>query len=66
MSLLSFLTWSWRLFSDERKDDFVELRKENIHRIGVVSEGAVCGTTASFTLDDDFNVPDTKPDAGVS
>ena len=41
----------------------MELKKENIHRIGLVAEGAVCGTTASFTLDDDFNVPDAKPDA---
>lgn len=40
----------------------MELKKENIHRLGVVTEGAVCGTTASFTLDDDFNVPDAKPD----
>lgn len=41
----------------------MDLKKENIHRIGMVAEGAVCGATASFTLDDDFNVPDAKPDA---
>ena len=40
----------------------VELRKENIHRIGGVVTGEVCGITSSFTLDDDFNVPDMKPD----
>lgn len=34
----------------------MELRKENIHRIGMASQ------TNSFTLDDDFNVPDAKPD----
>ncbi len=34
----------------------MELRKENIHRIGMACR------TNSFTLDDDFNVPDAKPD----
>ena len=34
----------------------MELRKENIHRIGMACQ------TNSFTLDDDFNVPDAKPD----
>ncbi len=34
----------------------MELRKENIHRMGMTSQ------TNSFTLDDDFNVPDAKPD----
>lgn len=37
--------------------------KENIHRIGAASEGSSCKTTETFTLDDDFNVPDMKPDA---
>ena len=37
--------------------------KENIHRIGSMEEGSPCKTTATFTLDDDFNVPDSKPDA---
>ena len=40
----------------------MELRKENIHRIGGSTAGEVCGTTSSFTMDDDFNVPDIKPD----
>ncbi len=34
----------------------MELKKENIHRMGMVSQNS------SFTLDDDFNVPDVKPD----
>lgn len=34
----------------------MELKKENIHRIGRSYQ------TNSFTLDDDFNVPDAKPD----
>ncbi len=34
----------------------MELKKENIHRIGRTYQ------TNSFTLDDDFNVPDAKPD----
>lgn len=34
----------------------MELRKENIHRIGGTGVGEVCGTTSSFTLDDDLNV----------
>lgn len=34
----------------------MELKKENIHRVGMVCQ------TNSFTLDDDFNVPDAKPD----
>jgi len=41
----------------------VKLVKENIHRMGRTESGAGCETTASFTLDDDFNVPDAKPDA---
>ena len=40
----------------------MELRKENIHRIGGTGVGEVCGTTSSFTLDDDLNVPDSKQD----
>ena len=40
----------------------MELRKENIHRIGGQAVGEVCGTTSSFTVDNDFNVPDIKPD----
>ena len=40
----------------------MELKKENIHRMGgTMSSAAVCQTN-SFTLDDDFNVPDVKPD----
>lgn len=38
----------------------MELRKENIHRLGGTMQMA-CQTT-TFTLDDDFNVPDAKPD----
>ena len=34
----------------------MDLKKENIHRIGRSYQ------TNSFTLDDDFNVPDAKPD----
>ena len=34
----------------------MELRKENIHRVCPVSQ------TNTFTLDDDFNVPDSRPD----
>ncbi len=34
----------------------MELRKENIHRVGMVCR------TDSFTVDDDFNVSDVKPD----
>ncbi len=34
----------------------MELKKENIHRVGMLCQ------TNSFTLDDDFNVPDVKPD----
>ncbi len=37
----------------------MELKKENIHRMG---GSANCQTATSFTLDDDFNVPDAKPD----
>ncbi len=40
----------------------MELRKENIHRMGGSVSGAVMCRTSSFTLDDDFNVPDAKPD----
>lgn len=40
----------------------MELKKENIHRIGGVMSGAMACRTNSFTLDDDFNVPDAKPD----
>ena len=38
----------------------MELKKENIHRMGGTM-AAAC-RAASFTLDDDFNVPDAKPD----
>ena len=38
----------------------MELKKENIHRMGV-NQAAAC-RTSSFTVDDDFNVPDAKPD----
>lgn len=38
----------------------MELKKENIHRMGG-NMAAAC-QSASFTLDDDFNVPDAKPD----
>ena len=38
----------------------MELKKENIHRMGG-SMAAAC-SSATFTLDDDFNVPDAKPD----
>lgn len=41
----------------------MRLVKENIHRIGAKGTVTGCETTASFTLDDDFNVPDVKPDA---
>ncbi len=41
----------------------MELKKENIHRMGGTMTGAA-GQTGNFTLDDDFNVPDSKPDAG--
>lgn len=40
----------------------MELKKENIHRIGGAMSGAAVCQTSSFTLDDDFNVPDAKPD----
>ena len=39
----------------------MELKKENIHRLGGGTQQTVCRTN-SFTLDDDFNVPDAKPD----
>lgn len=39
----------------------MELRKENIHRIGGTMQQTAC-QAVSFTLDDDFNVPDAKPD----
>ena len=38
----------------------MELKKENIHRMGV-NQAAAC-RASSFTVDDDFNVPDAKPD----
>lgn len=41
----------------------MRLGKENIHRMGAGAHAKDCRTTASFTLDDDFNVPDAKPDA---
>lgn len=41
----------------------MRLVKENIHRISNVSDQVLNERTATFTLDDDFNVPDTKPDA---
>jgi len=37
----------------------MELRKENIHRLGT---GSADGISSSFTVDDDFNVPDIRPD----
>ena len=40
----------------------MELRKENIHRIGGTMSKAAAHQANSFTLDDDFNVPDAKPD----
>ncbi len=40
----------------------MELKKENIHRIDGKAEGMSCGGRATFSLDDDFNVPDSKPD----
>ncbi len=40
----------------------MELKKENIHRIGGAMSGAAVCQSSSFTLDDDFNVSDTKPD----
>lgn len=40
----------------------MELKRENIHRIGGAASGAAVCQTSSFTLDDDFNVPDIKPD----
>lgn len=43
---------------------FMELRKENIHRLGSQGAGDAGGVTMQLTLDDDFNVPDSKPDAG--
>ena len=39
----------------------MELRKENIHRMGGSMQQTAC-QTISFTMDDDFNVPDVKPD----
>ena len=39
----------------------MELRKENIHRMGGTMQQTAC-QTLSFTVDDDFNVPDAKPD----
>ena len=39
----------------------MELRKENIHRMGSSMQQTAC-QTVSFTMDDDFNVPDAKPD----
>lgn len=39
----------------------MELKKENIHRMGGTAQQTAC-LTSSFTLDDDFNVPDAKPD----
>jgi len=40
----------------------MELRKENIHRMsGTMTGAGVCRTT-TFTMDDDVNVPDIKPD----
>lgn len=38
----------------------MDLKKENIHRMSVAMATS-CHTT-TFTLDDDFNVPDSKPD----
>lgn len=41
----------------------MELRKENIHRLGGQGPKSGAETTMQLTLDDDFNVPDSKPDA---
>ena len=41
----------------------MELRKENIHRLGGQRAQGSMATTLQLTLDDDFNVPDSKPDA---
>lgn len=38
----------------------MELKKENIHRMSGTVQSAC--QTVSFTLDDDFNVPDARPD----
>ena len=40
----------------------MELKKENIHRMGGTMSQTTACRTSSFTLDDDFNVPDAKPD----
>lgn len=42
----------------------MELKKENIHRLGGQRAQGGMATTLQLTLDDDFNVPDSKPDAG--
>ncbi|MGN0505687.1 MAG: SPOCS domain-containing protein [Lachnospiraceae bacterium] len=41
----------------------MELKKENIHRLGGQHSQGGTATTLQLTLDDDFNVPDSKPDA---
>lgn len=41
----------------------MELRKENIHRLGGQGSKSNAETTMQVTLDDDFNVPDSRPDA---
>ena len=43
----------------------MELRKENIHRLGRAQELAAGKTETTFTLDGDVNVPDSKPDVRV-
>lgn len=40
----------------------MELKKENIHRIDNTMAGGTPCRSISLPLDDDFNVPDTKPD----
>lgn len=40
----------------------MELKRENIHRMGGANVGTSVCQTSTFTLDDDFNVPDAKPD----
>ncbi len=40
----------------------MELKRENIHRMGGAGAGMAVCQTSTFTLDDDFNVPDAKPD----
>ena len=43
----------------------MEIKRENIHRIGGNGSGKAGCQTNTFTLDDDFNVPDSKQDVKV-